>query len=77
MHVQAAGRHDYFMEPLFRLDGGPLEHHYDRMFYDIGQGADIAWHASVAPNWPARGSRTARHAAQRSSGTQKTTDPAR
>jgi hypothetical protein len=52
MHVQAAGRHDYFMEPLFRLDGGRLEHHYDRMFYDIGQGADIAWHASVAPNWP-------------------------
>jgi hypothetical protein len=52
MHVQAAGRHDYLMEPLFRLDGGRLEHHYDRMFYDIGQGADIAWHASVAPNWP-------------------------
>ena len=52
MHVQAAGRHDYFMEPLFRLDGGRLEHHDDRMFYDIRQGADIAWHASVAPNWP-------------------------
>jgi hypothetical protein len=40
------------VEPLFRLDDGRLEHYYDWMFYDVGQGADIAWHASVAPNWP-------------------------
>jgi hypothetical protein len=54
MHVQAGGRHNYYVEPLFRLDDGRLEHYYDRMFYDVGQGADLAWHASVAPNWPGK-----------------------
>jgi hypothetical protein len=39
------------VEPLFRIGQGRLEHHYDRFFYGVGRGADIAWHASVAPNW--------------------------
>ena len=54
MHVRASGRHDYYVEPLFRLDGGHLEHYYDRFYYHVSEGATIAWHASVPPNWPGK-----------------------
>jgi hypothetical protein len=54
MHVRAAGRHDYYVEPLFRLDDGRLEHYSDHVYYDLGQGASVAWHESVAPNWPGK-----------------------
>lgn len=52
MHVRAGGHHDYDVEPLFRLDGGRLEHYSDRFYYDLGQGGTVAWRESVAPNWP-------------------------
>ena len=54
MHVRASGRHDYYVEPLFRLDDGQLEHYYDRFYYHVSEGATIAWHASVPPNWPGK-----------------------
>ena len=42
MHVRASGRHDYYVEPLFRLDGGHLERYYDRFYYHVSEGATIA-----------------------------------
>ena len=51
MHVRAGGRHDYYVEPLFRLDNGRLENNDDHFYYSIRQGTDIAWVATVAPDW--------------------------
>jgi hypothetical protein len=54
MHAQAGGRHDYYVEPLFRLDNGRLEHHTDTFYYHVRQGRAIAWREAVAPDWPGR-----------------------
>jgi hypothetical protein len=51
MHAEAGGRHDYWVEPLFRLDDGRLAEHYDRSYYDVRQGSDIAWRTAILPNW--------------------------